>query len=177
MEQELVKKAQAGCMHSYCKLVCGIREQAYRIAFCYLKNSEDSMDAVCDAVEKAWNGIKKLKNVEFFNTWFIRIVINECKRKLKTGKRTVLIDDLREMKAYNSESYEQTLRVDLKLDLQDILENIKPSDRTMLYMRYYMDYPLEHISKIIGIPLSTAKTRIYTALKKLKACVKEESKL
>jgi hypothetical protein len=36
MEEELVKKAQMGCMHSYGILVSGIKEQAYRITFCYL---------------------------------------------------------------------------------------------------------------------------------------------
>ncbi len=173
MDSELVKKAQKGCRDSFGLLVSDIKNQAYRVAFCYLKNAEDSMDAVCDAMEKAWNGIKKLKQPEFFSTWFIRIVINQCKKKLMENRNTVFLEDCKDIQACKTEFYIQPSGIEIKLDLESLLGNIKSSDRSILYMRYYMDYSLEEISRIMEIPLSTVKTRIYATLKKLRVHITE----
>ena len=38
MEIKIVKKAIAGNKQAFSYLVCEIKEKAYRIAYCYLKN-------------------------------------------------------------------------------------------------------------------------------------------
>ena len=171
MDLDLVKKAKGGCQDSFGLLAFSIKDRAYRIAYSYLKNTEDSMDAVCDSMEKAWQGIKKLNQPELFDTWFIRIVINECKRKLRETNNLVFLED------YNDdpdETNKQISQIHLKLDLDLVLENFKPIDRSMIYMKYYLGYSLEEISKTFEMPLGTVKTRIYTALNKIRTLITEK---
>ena len=59
------------------------KENLYKIAFSYLKNEQNSLDAVSETIYKAYKNIDKLKSREFFNTWIIKILINSCKSILK----------------------------------------------------------------------------------------------
>jgi RNA polymerase sigma-70 factor (ECF subfamily) len=141
--------------------VTEVRDQAYRIAFCYLHNEADSMDAVCDAVEKAFVHIDKLRDRNMFRTWFIRIVINECKQKQRANKKIVYIEDSAELCTSDADITE-------KLDVESLLHKLPAADRILIYMKYYMGYTLEEIAEAMNMSSGTVKTRIYSNLKKFR---------
>ncbi|SCY97170.1 sigma-70 family RNA polymerase sigma factor [Alkaliphilus peptidifermentans] len=163
MEEGLIIKAQKGDKDSFSKAVLSLKDEAYRIAYCYLHNKEDSMDAVADAVEKALLNISKLKNDKYFKTWFIRIVINECKIQLRQKQKIIsMADDL-----YKYDDLSKTNREE-KIDLERSLTILDPSDRILIYMKYYMGYTLEEVAETMNLPTGTVKTRIYGNLKLLR---------
>ena len=51
-------------------------EVLYRIAYMYVKNEDDALDIVNEAVCKAYSSVKRLKEPKYFNTWITRILIN-----------------------------------------------------------------------------------------------------
>ena len=53
------------------------KEKYYRIAFTYVKNRDDALDIVHNAVVTALQKMHTLKNREYLETWFYRILINE----------------------------------------------------------------------------------------------------
>lgn len=57
-----------------------ITEQArfYRLAYSYLKNREEALDAVQTAVCRAWEQQDRLREPEAVRTWFYRILIHVC---------------------------------------------------------------------------------------------------
>lgn len=63
------------------------KEKYYRIAYSYVKNKEDALDIVQDAIVKALRYQHTLKDVNYLNTWFCKIIINTCKTYLQ--KKTV----------------------------------------------------------------------------------------
>jgi RNA polymerase sigma-70 factor (ECF subfamily) len=75
----IIKKAQKGDDEAFSELIDSCQEKLYKIAFAYLKNEQNSLDAVGDTIYKAYMNISKLKIPEFFNTWIIKILINSCK--------------------------------------------------------------------------------------------------
>lgn len=162
MQEILVKKAKKGDKESFSKIIYEVKDQAYKIAYCYLHNEEDSMDAVCDAIEKAYKNIKKLKKPKYFKTWFIRIVINECKKQIREKKRVIyLADDIyKEDIKYNKED---------KLDIEYILKELPEIERSLIYMKYYLGYTLKEISEVVDLPEGTVKSKIYNNLKKMKS--------
>lgn len=164
MDELLVRKARKGDKESFAEAVMLVKDQAYRIAYCYLHDREDSMDAVCDAVEKAFCNIKKLKDPRYFKTWFIRITINECKHRLRYRQRIEsLADDIQ-----SNDSHK--MRED-KLDLDVLLNGLPAAERILIYMKYYMGYTLEEIANLMEMPEGTVKTKIYGNLRKMKSCL------
>lgn len=150
--------------------IISIKDQAYKVAYCYLYNQHDSMDAVCNAVEKALLNIGKLKNKKFFRTWFIRIVINECKLLMKTNKKVILIAD----SLYEQQITRENLDKEDSIDLLAAIKKLEPSERMLIFMKYYMGYTLEEISQIVKLPIGTIKTKVYNNLKNIKNRLRED---
>ena len=139
----------------------------YRLAYSYLHNREDALDAVQAAVCKALEKQDSLKDADAMRTWFYRILVNVCTDLLRGRKREAPIapEDL------DPGSYEDPLPDDT---LARRVEALPPELRTVIELRFYEELPLKEISAVLGCPLSTVKTRLYTGLKKLRVSLEGE---
>ena len=66
------------------------QNQFYRLAYSYVRNQEDALDAVQNAVCKALEHYGALKNEQAIRTWFYRILVNESLGILKKKKTEFL---------------------------------------------------------------------------------------
>lgn len=66
------------------------QEKFYHLAFSYVKNRDDALDIVQDAVCKALRSCDSLRNEHALNTWFYRIVVNESLTFLQKRKEEYL---------------------------------------------------------------------------------------
>ena len=60
--------------------------------------------------------------------------------------------------------------------VNEALMQLSEPMKTVIILHYYEDLTLKQIAEITDTPLSTVKTRLYSALKKLKLILKEEEK-
>lgn len=81
------KKALKGDKDSFLQLIEPIKENLYRVAFVYLKNEDDALDCVQDAIIKAIQSLNTLKEPQYFNTWITKILVNACKDYIKKTVR------------------------------------------------------------------------------------------
>ena len=139
----------------------------YRLAYSYLHNREDALDAVQAAVCKALEKQDSLRDADAVRTWFYRILVNVCTDQLRGRKREAPLapEDL------DPGSYEDPLPDD---SLARRVEALPPELRTVIELRFYEELPLKEISAVLGCPLSTVKTRLYTGLKKLRVSLEGE---
>lgn len=144
-------------------------ENYYRLAYSYVKNESDAMDIVQESAYKAMKSYHLVKKEEYISTWIYRIVINTSLDFLRKYKHEVV--GVMDEETYYEDSYKD-------FDMQDILNQLEEDDRIIVILRYFEDQKLEDIAEITGNNLSTVKTRLYRALKKLKATIeKEEAKV
>jgi len=162
---ELVKKAKKGNKDSFALLVEQVKDKAYKVAFTYLKNKEDSLDAVYDGVVTAYSKIHTLKKAEYFETWFIRIVINCCKMQLRDRKKCdKIVEVLQERNSlYKEEKYREEIII-----LHESLMRMKPLDRKIIHMKFTLGYKIKDISEILNMQESAVKNKIYRGVKKLR---------
>ncbi|HPT79521.1 MAG TPA: sigma-70 family RNA polymerase sigma factor [Candidatus Atribacteria bacterium] len=165
MDVQQVKRAKKGDTESFTQLVLEIKDQAYRIAYSYLQNEQDSMDAVCDAMEKAYKNLRKLRDDSLFKTWFIRIVINEAKLQLGKRKQAILAAD----RLFSRQTSEDHESLEERMDLQQILRQMDRTERLIIYLKYFAGYTLEEIADLVNMPVGTVKTRLYGNLKAIRA--------
>ena len=139
----------------------------YRLAYSYLHNREDALDAVQAAVCKALEKQDSLKDADAMRTWFYRILVNVCTDLLRGRKREAPIapEDL------DPGSYEDPLPDDT---LARRVEALPPEFRAVIRLRFYKELPLKEIGDVLNCPLSTVKTRLYTGLKKLRVLLEGE---
>ena len=138
------------------------QESFYRLAYSYLKNREEALDAVQTAVCRAWERQDHLREPEAVRWWFYRILINVCTDLLRQRKRVtyVPLEDL------DAGGYEDPPPADESLTAR--VDALPTEIATVIRLRFYEELSLKEISAVTGAPLSTVKTRLYTGLKKLR---------
>ena len=82
---QLVKRSISGDADAFLELMEKNSLAMYKVARGILDNDEDAADAMQDTILTCFEKIHTLKNPEYFKTWMIRILINEC-NKIHTKK-------------------------------------------------------------------------------------------
>lgn len=142
----------------------------YRLAFSYVKNEHDAEDIVNESVRRALDGIEQLRNEEFLGTWFFRIVINTSNTYLKSKSKLIYLDEIVENSLTTEDKYQDT-------DLYDAVMKLDSKYRIVIILKFYEDMTIERISEILDENISTVKTKLYKALKKLRLEIDKEDML
>lgn len=144
------------------------REKFYRFAYSYAKGKEASLDIVQNAICKALEHYGDIRDVAKINSWFYRVLLNEVYSYLKKHSREYATAD-EEMPEgiYHEAAYDKDDEV------YRMVEKLPENLKTVIVLRFYEDLPLADIARITDVNLSTVKTRLYTALKKLKKLYEE----
>lgn len=69
------------------------QESFYRIAFSYLRNKDDALDAVQNAVCKALENYQMLRKDTALKMWMYRILVNESLKITREKKKVILFDN------------------------------------------------------------------------------------
>ena len=81
--EELILKAIAGDKDAFTLVILEYEQELYKIAKMRLISDYDICEAIQNTMILAYKHIKKVKEVKYFKTWIIRILINECKKIYK----------------------------------------------------------------------------------------------
>lgn len=166
---ELVKKAKTGDNIAFSKLIEMVKYKLYKTGMAILKNDDDICDAIQETLIKAYKSINTLNNNEFFTTWIIRILINQCYDIIRKNNKIISIDEkLKAMQNTYHELYSQ------ESSLEYVLNMIDKELKLVTVLYYYDDLSVGKISEILNIPEGTVKSRLARARRKIYAILKEE---
>ena len=136
----------------------------YRISCGMLQNPQDRLDAVQEAIVKAWANVHHLRNPRFFETWLTRILINECHNIQNARKNIVTLESLSEQGRWEDGSK----------PLRDAILALEEELRLPVLLHYMEGYRIREAAEILRLPEGTVKTRLARAKRKLKTLLEEE---
>ncbi len=143
----------------YLQLIPGL----YRLAQSILHHREDAMDAVQQAVEKAWKASDKIHSGGE-KAYITRIVINECRNIQRHRMRIVPRPDLPGNKPDESH-----------VELFAAISALPEKYRLPLLLRYMEGYSEKETAETLHISVSALKSRLFRARNSLKDIIIEES--
>lgn len=117
---KLVKLAQHGDEEAVFALLQLHMDKLYRIAWIYLRNEQDALEALQETSCRAFVKLGTLKRPEFFSTWIVRIMLNVCMDELKRKKRFAS-QDVPEL-AYTEENRETKYMLEQELARLDAVD-------------------------------------------------------
>lgn len=160
-----IAKAKNGDNDAFLALINENRLNIYRVARGILKSEHDIEDAIQNTVIKAYEKINTLKRDEFFKTWLIRILINECNEIIRRNKRVETINNFSNEEQYN-DTYEN-------IDLINAINELNEELRITTVLFYFEDIPIKDIAIILKIPEGTVRSRLSRAREKLRKIMRE----
>lgn len=140
----------------------GGQARFYRLAYSYLQDREEALDAVQTAVCRCLERQDSLRDQAALRPWFTRILVNVCMDLLRQRKRVLFVAP----EALDGGSYEDPLPEDDALAGR--VNALPPEVQTVVKLRFYEDMTLREISEVTGWNLNTVKSRLYAGLKKLR---------
>ncbi|MFX3673589.1 MAG: sigma-70 family RNA polymerase sigma factor [Paenisporosarcina sp.] len=164
----LVKRATKGDDKAFLTLFQKYEQDIYRTAFIYVKNESDALDVVQETAYRSFKYIKNIKEPKYFKTWLIKITIScalDCLRKQKN-----IIQIRPELEEFISGDVNED--VILIMTVRDIIERLNEDEKSVIILRFYQDLTINEVAQTLNIPLGTAKTILYRALKKLRIDLK-----
>jgi RNA polymerase sigma-70 factor, ECF subfamily len=168
LDEIKVKRAIKGDDKSFLELINTQSEKLYKIAYAYVKNEQNALDIIQETVYNAYMSISKLKEPKYFNTWLIKILINESLSSIKKEKNLTHFN--------NNISEDRTNYIsksENKLDILLELDKIDKKYRDIIILKYFDDLTSKEISEILEIPLGTVKTYLHRGISILKKSMEE----
>lgn len=144
------------------------QEALYRLAYSYVKNQHEALDVVQESIYKALSSIDTLKNSDYMKTWMYRIVINTSISHIRKNKPTFASTEIIE------NCQEEAKDIAQNMDLYYAIDKLSEKHKTVVVLRYFEDMKLEEIAKVTDCNINTVKTRLYSAIEKLKAIIEGE---
>jgi RNA polymerase sigma-70 factor (ECF subfamily) len=149
-------------------LIGPLVEPGLRLAYSMLGDRAEAEDATQEAIARAWRRLTQLRDQSQVRPWFLAIVANHCRNLRRTRWfRTVRVADI----------FQPAHRVEPdveRIDVQRALARLPMRDREALFMRFYLDLPVEEVAAALGISAAAAKGRIYRACRRLRPDLEEE---
>ncbi|MDO4306775.1 MAG: sigma-70 family RNA polymerase sigma factor [Eubacteriales bacterium] len=158
---QLVKKAIQGDVDAFLELMEQNSLAMYKIARGILKNDHDVADAIQDTILKCFEKIHTLRQPEYFKTWMIRVLINECNQILGHYQRINMPGELPE-----------TARQDASLaefEFKEMLELVDEKYRVILILHYVEGFKISEIAELLDLKENTVKTRLLRAREQVRA--------
>ena len=143
--------------------VTAARGRMYRIARGYLRGESDCLDAISEAILKAWQKQNSLRKEEFFDTWLTRILIRECVNIQRRQKRTLPMETPPEPPPKSEYP-----------DLMLALDALPDKMRSVTVMHYMEGLDVADIARILRVPRGTVSSRLHDARRKLKDLLMED---
>ena len=169
-----IKKAQNGDKQAFCSVIENVERKLYIIARSRLTNIEDIKDAMQDTIMYAYINIKKLKEVEKFNAWIVKILINSCNKIYNQKKINILSYSEFDENKFKYES--DFIDLENNMNFFNIIDFLDVQEKTLITMYYLDEYTTKEISEILDINESTLRSKLSSIRNKIKIHLGKENK-
>ncbi|HEV2706534.1 MAG TPA: sigma-70 family RNA polymerase sigma factor [Pyrinomonadaceae bacterium] len=176
-DEQIVERALSGEPEAFGEIVRRWERRIFALACGMLGSQEEARDATQETFLAAFRNLRGFRGEAKVSSWLHRIAVNQCitrQRRARVRSETG-IEDEQELAgerflatpdeatpAGAAERREQTEAV------RRAVSALPPELRAVVLMKEFEELTFQEIADALGIPLSTVKSRLYTALGQLR---------
>lgn len=166
---EVVRQARSGRADAFESLVQQHGPEMYRLAAAIV-GPDDARDVAQDSFVAAWRDLPNLRQVDRFEVWLRRIVINRSRNALRSrGRRpSRRLEDMTVSEtAAPLPDFRDAIHARHALDAA--FDGLSPDHRAAVVLHYGAELSIRETAEAMGVPVGTAKSRLNAALGRMKA--------
>ncbi len=169
-DADLISQAAKGAVEAYNLLVSRWEKRVYNYLLRITGHREDALDLTQDVFLKAYQNLRKLDDPGRFAPWIYRIAHNEAYSMFRKRRPETDVDEIEPgtTEAGITIGGTSVFPVELSLAVASALERLTPEQREAVVLKIYQGFKFEEMAEILSCPVSTVKSRLYTALELLK---------
>jgi RNA polymerase sigma-70 factor (ECF subfamily) len=145
---------------------------AYRLAGVILNDRIEAEDAVHEAAVAAWRGFAGLRDPTRFDAWFRRILVNECRDRLRDRARRARDGVSRKLiEAEHPRIADASEATAARDALDRAVVGLTLDEQVVVTLRFYSDLTVPGIAEVLRIPEGTVKSRLHHAMGRLRTAL------
>ncbi|GIP30541.1 ECF RNA polymerase sigma factor SigW [Paenibacillus sp. J23TS9] len=171
IENRLTKLALKGDQRAFAEIVELYKDKIYHLAYRMLGNRHEAEDIVQETFLRVYKNLDRYDPNQKFSTWIYRIATNLCIDRLRKKKPTYSLDaemnDQEGMDGYsmipsdNRTPESETLLSETQEIIYQAIGSLPAKYKSVMILRYLQDLSLQEISDVLGMPVTTIKTRVH----------------
>ncbi len=163
-DHDLIGRARRGDVEAYNLLVSRWERRVFNYLLRLVGDREDAFDLSQETFLKAYQNLGKLEEDGRFASWLFRIAHNEAFSLLRRRKPE---GELPPQVADGRARYGM-FPAELSLAVESALARLSDEQREAVLLKVYQGFKFEEMAEVLACPVSTIKSRLYTALDVLK---------
>lgn len=175
-DEQLVELAVSENAEAFGEIVTRWERKIFALCYGMLNREDDARDAAQETFISAFRNISRFRGEAKVSSWLHRIAVNQCltrQRRSKTRSETFLDEEKNEEERYfvaplhqsPSRQFEQNEKFER---VRQALNSLPSDLRQVIVMKEFEEMTFQEISETLELPLSTVKSRVYTALKQMR---------
>jgi RNA polymerase sigma-70 factor, ECF subfamily len=170
-DEIIVQRALTGDAEAFGEIVRRWERRIFALAYGMLGREDDARDATQETFLAAFRNLRGFRGDAKVSSWLHRIAVNQCitrQRRAKVRSESALDEEVGEFStplkyspASVAEGRQETLAV------RRAVNSLPVELRQVVIMKEFEELTFREIADALDLPLSTVKSRLYTALKQL----------
>jgi RNA polymerase sigma-70 factor (ECF subfamily) len=172
-DEVIVERALTGDAEAFGELVRRWERRIFALTYGMLGREEDARDATQETFLAAFRNLRGFRGEAKVSSWLHRIAVNQCisrQRRAKVRSESAL-DDEQSDDNFRAPVSESPVRVvegrQETLAVRRAINSLPLELRQIVVMKEFEELTFREIADALDLPLSTVKSRLYTALKQL----------
>jgi RNA polymerase sigma-70 factor (ECF subfamily) len=174
-DEQMVERALSGDPEAFGEIVRRWERRIFALAFGMLGREDDARDATQETFLAAFRNLRGFRGEAKVSSWLHRIAVNQCitrQRRAKVRSETALEDEAEKnaavfaLPADVSPARTAEYR-EVSSAVRKAVCALPPDLRQVVVMKEFEELTFQEISDVLEVPLSTVKSRLYTALRQL----------
>ncbi len=166
-EEELLTQAGQGDKEAFTELFQALHKRIYFYLLHLLGDENRAEEVTAETFAEVWRCASRFEGRSKASTWIMGIARNIAYKQMQRWRNDH--DDLEEHYELSDAGSQRFVAM---LERQDLLKKglaaLSPKHREVLILAFYEELSYEEISKMLGIPVNTVKTRVFHAKKALR---------
>ena len=173
-DEIIVERALSGDAEAFGEIVRRWERRIFALTYGILGREEDARDATQETFLAAFRNLRGFRGEAKVSSWLHRIAVNQCitrQRRAKVRNESALEEEVEKTSGFaapldyspakTAEGRQRTTAV------RRALNGLPLELRQVVVMKEFEELTFREIAEALDLPLSTVKSRLYTALKQL----------
>jgi RNA polymerase sigma-70 factor (ECF subfamily) len=174
-DEQIVERALTGDAEAFGEIVQRWERRIFALSFGMLGREEDARDATQETFLAAFRNLRAFRGEAKVSSWLHRIAVNQCitrQRRAKVRNESALeFEEEKHAASFAAPPRYSPSRVVERLEttaaVRQAVNSLPLELRQVVVMKEFEELTFKEIAEVLDLPLSTVKSRLYTALKQL----------
>ena len=173
-DEQLIEKALGGNKKAWLNLLRRYESGVYNYGIRMTGNNDDALDLMQEVFISVFRNLANYRGDGCFRGWLFKIAHYRCIEFYRRKRPNQSLDDVPEIESTALPMDELLLTNQQSHQLVSAMQYLPVAQKAVIELKFFGQFTFDEIAQQLDISVNTAKSRLYSALAKLKTLLEVE---